>query len=54
MATAATIPAAPARPVGPDGKPPHRPSLPQWQTLRLFGRGRHAAFVAGSERKGDL
>jgi hypothetical protein len=35
---------------------PAHPSftLRQLENLRLFGRGRHETFEAGSERKGEL
>jgi hypothetical protein len=54
MATACTTSApletaTPAEELGHPG-----PTSRQWQTLRLFGRGRHETFEAGSERKGDL
>ncbi|MEA2214242.1 MAG: hypothetical protein QOF83_4190 [Solirubrobacteraceae bacterium] len=54
MATATTIAPPPEPPTLPDVPAARQASLPQWQTLRLFGRGRHQAFEAGSERTGDL
>jgi hypothetical protein len=53
MATAPTLLAPPESPEVTAGAAEYRYS-PQWQTLRLFGGGRHATFEAGSERKGDL
>jgi hypothetical protein len=54
MATALTT-AAPLEIATPAEEPGQPSSTPrQWQNLRLFGRGRHETFEAGSERKGEL
>jgi hypothetical protein len=35
--------------------PPERTDNPEWHSLRLFGRGRHAgAFLAGAETRPEF